>query len=118
MISEIDAGALESEMLRLVVDGKAKTGRIGCVKDTHFETKSRTRLCMSTMRALVTWDGIRVRTWTSFSPSATLRTMRRRAALSGRGFWRYSAFRMSSSSLLQAVVVSADAIDAEATVAG
>jgi hypothetical protein len=41
-------------------------------------------------------------TCTSFSPRATLVTICRRAALSGLGFLRYSAFRISSSSLLQA----------------
>lgn len=40
------------------------------------------------------------RTWTSFSPSATLLTMCRRAALSGLELIKYSALRMSSSSLL------------------
>jgi hypothetical protein len=44
--------------------------------------------------------GKSLNTWTSFSPSATLAIISRRAALSGLGFFRYSALRMSSSSLL------------------
>lgn len=72
----------------------------GVVKATYSGTRSGEGIEVSLARKPVTWSKIRVHTWTSFSPSATFLTMSRRAALSGLGFLRYSALRMSSSSLL------------------
>jgi hypothetical protein len=49
---------------------------------------------------MVTWSAMGGFTCTSFSPRATLRTISRRAALSGFALRRYSALSISSSSLL------------------
>ena len=78
------------------------------MESAYFGTRSgeRTQLVMVHTRDMERSG----HTCTSFSPSATLLTMSRRAALSGFGFFKYSAFRMSSSSLLQDVVVSVDAM--------